>query len=171
MLVTGGSLHPGYGQLADEGLHCPWRFNGRQQADQAGVRQGDVEMGLSIFDEQEALLSAVTLTLADGTTPAFLVQGPGRGMRIDSLILSSTAVLAHDVQVAVIIGTSILVGVIAVPGGAGQSAAVPAVEAAPIFPTSIGGLLVANGVAVYIGLVAALLSGETVQALASGGMF
>jgi hypothetical protein len=128
-------------------------------------------MGLSIFDEQQPMAAAVTLTDADTTVPAFLVQGPARGLRIDSLILSSTAVLAHDVQVTVVIGSAVVVGVISVPGGAGQSAAAPAVEAAVILPTSIGGLTVGSGVAVYVGMVASLLTAESVQALATGGFF
>jgi hypothetical protein len=128
-------------------------------------------MSLSIFDEQQAINPIATIALADGTTPVSLVQAPARGLRLDQLTLTNADTIAHDVQITIFTGATAVLGTVAVPAGAGMSAAVPAVDAIPILAPVLAGVVVANGASVYVAVLVAMTAAGDLQALGLGGLF
>lgn len=128
-------------------------------------------MGLGIFDERVAVNPAVSLTVADTTVPAYLTQGGGRATRIDAIMLTSDAAGPVEARIVLDNGTPRILGTKTVPAGAGMSGAVPAVDAFGVFPVGPGGLVLAGGTTLKIGVVVTLGAGETLTALAFGGEF
>jgi hypothetical protein len=128
-------------------------------------------MSLGIFDEHNAVNPMVDLTIADTTVPAYLTQGGQRGSRLDAIMLTSTAAAPVDVRLVLDNGTARILGTVAVPAGAGQTSAVPAVNAATLFPTIPGALVLASGTTLKVGVAVTLGAGETVSAIGFGGEF
>lgn len=128
-------------------------------------------MGLSIFDEHAPVNPMTSLTIADTTVPKYLTQGGNRGTRIDAIMLTSSAAGSVDVQVVLDSGTAYVLGTVAVPAGAGLVSAVPAVDAFSVFPIAPGGLVLASGSTLKVGVMVTLGGAEVVGVLAFGGEF
>jgi hypothetical protein len=129
------------------------------------------DVSLGIFDEHVAVNPIVALTDADTTVPAELTQGGDRGTRLDDIILTSSAAGAVEVALILDDGSPHVLGVVAVPAGAGLSAAVPHVSAASLFPTPVASLIVASGTTVKAAMLVTLGASETVTVFGLGGAF
>jgi hypothetical protein len=128
-------------------------------------------MGLGIFDEHYPVNPAVDLTIADTTVPAYLTQAAQQASRIDDLVITSTAAGPHDVAIILDNGVARVLGVVAVPAGAGHSSAVPHVSASSLFPVPTVALILAGGTTLKVGMLVTLGAGEKVTVLAFGGDF
>lgn len=128
-------------------------------------------MSLQVYDEHNAVAFGSTISDAEGTTLVSITQGGAKGTHLDALVLSSSSVTPHDVQIWLDTGAPFLLGTVALPAGAGQSAAVPAVDVIAALPWLTLGLVLPSGYALKWSMVAALLAGELATAIAIGGEF
>ncbi|HEY9755248.1 MAG TPA: hypothetical protein V6C97_08805 [Oculatellaceae cyanobacterium] len=123
---------------------------------------------------------AQQITNANGTSLQTLVTGGTNGSKVESLMISNTDTVAHDVQFWVTISSvAYLLTTVSIPASAGNSDSVPAVDilrSAQIpglayDPNGNKYLYVANGSTLSIGLLVAVASGKLVQGFAQGGNF
>jgi len=126
-------------------------------------------MGLGIFDEHYPINPAVNLTVADTTVQTYLTQAAQQGSRIDDILITSNAAGPHDVAIVLDNGVARVLGVVAVPAGAGRSSAEPRVSAASVFPVPAVALILAGGTTLKVAMLVTLGAGETVSVLAFGG--
>lgn len=128
-------------------------------------------MGLAIFDEHNPVLPTAAITDGDTTVPVYVTQGANAGTRIDGLVITSTSVTPRQVSIVLDNGTPRVLGTVAVPAGAGQSSAVPSVDASSVFPTVPGALVVPGGTALKASVTVTLGAGEEIDVFAFGGEF
>lgn len=128
-------------------------------------------MPLGIFDEHVAINLLQLIETADGTSPKSIVQAPAGGLRIDQLTLTNSDVISHDVQFTVFASVTVVLGTVAVPAGAGLSAAVPPVDAMPILAPVLGGLVLSNGVSLFVAVLVVMGAASTLTILGLGGEF
>ena len=126
-------------------------------------------MALDRFNEVLSYINLLQLVAGSGVTPQTSVINSTPPLRIDSIILTSTAAIAHDVALYAHLGSgNYIIAVISVPALSGSSA-VPPVDLISALPGAPGGIVVTPTVGLYLGCLVTLSGAETINAVAIGG--
>jgi hypothetical protein len=128
-------------------------------------------MGIQKYDEQHAVNYVLVITHATGTSPNKIFESLAMEARVDHIFAASTALLAHDVILALGSTPTAIVAVVSVPAGAGQSSAVPVVDLLASLPTGMDGLAINQWDNLQASVLVALSTGETLTLWAFGGVF
>lgn len=128
-------------------------------------------MGLSIFDESLAVFKRAELLPADATDEVTVFESLSAQIRIDALLISSTAIASHDVTLSLSDNyTSYApIATVSVPAGAG-SGSIPIVDLVPSLPVPIGAVILPPRTEITLRCAVTLGSGEALTIAVLGGL-
>lgn len=128
-------------------------------------------MGVQVYDEHAVQTFWSYLDITDGLTPSGIASVAGAGTRVDHVLLTSNAAIAHDVALIWATDPGVTLCTVTVPAGAGFTAGVPPVDLLSALPASMTGLSLKAGDRLSIALLVALDVGETLCVIWFGGDF
>jgi hypothetical protein len=128
-------------------------------------------MGLQIYDEHTPDTGYQNFALADGTNLKQLVSANQRGVRYDHIIVSSTSLADHDLQLFPVEDETVILCTVTIPAGAGLSPSVPAIDLIASLPAGMDGIILMDGDILCARLLTSLATGKFVTVYWTGGKF
>jgi hypothetical protein len=128
-------------------------------------------MGLQQFNEVLPLLIQGQLLPADGTNQKVVVPPNLGNFRCDSIILTSTDAIDHDVAVYIDYSSpsTMLLGTVKVPASAGFISSVPAVDAIPLLSPTLKALFLGLAETLYLKADVAVVATKVISINVFGG--
>lgn len=129
-------------------------------------------MPLQQFDERVATLNIYVITAADATDFNTVVESPGSGQRVDSILLANDDTIAHVVtfQLSGVIPDCII-GSVNVPAGQGFAGTPPLEAIAALALGAVAALILPIGCNINARADVAVTAAKHLYVCAMGGMF